>query len=493
MLKFATPESCGLPSKQISKFINNLNKRQLHTHSVLMMRGDNIIYEGYWAPFNKDYNHRMYSVTKSFVSVAIGLCQEEGLLNLDDCVYDYFPDRVEKNLDEHVRKQTVRQMLTMTTVGHPCEWFTHGDPDRTHCYFSDYGRRRASGTIWEYDSAGSQVLSSLVERVTGKTLFEYLNEKIFKHLDSFHNAKILQTPNGDSWGDSAMICTTRDLATFARFVMNYGTYGGKRLMNEEYLKEATSPLVHNRWDGHMHAFRHGYGYQIWMGEQGSFAFVGMGDQLAICIPKYDFIFCCTGDNQGNESASDYLVYQLFDTVVDFLEDSPVSENKEDTEELKKLTDSLELFSIEGASDSPWRDKINDVTYECEENRLNISDFTFHFDSASGGVLHYTKKGRTLDLPFEVNKNVFGLFPELGYSRERGAVRTTDGHMYKDAVSLTWYQDNKIMVLVQIIDEYLGNTSLTFAFIDDEATVMFAKTAEDFLWDYDGQAHAKIKK
>jgi hypothetical protein len=50
-----------------------------------------------------------------------------------------------------------------------------------------------------------------------------------------------------------------------------------------------------------------------------------------------------------------------------------------------------------------------------------------------------------------------------------------------------------MVLVQIIDEYLGNASLTFAFIDDEATVMFSRTAEDFLWDYDGQAHAKIKK
>ena len=494
MLKFASPESCGLSAKQITKFVNNLNKRQLHMHSVLMMRGDNIIYEGYWAPFNKDYNHRMYSVTKSFVSIAIGLCQEEGLLNLDDCVYDYFPDRVEKNIDEHTKKQTIRQMLTMTTVGHPCEWFTYGDPDRTHCYFSDHGKRRPSGTIWEYDSAGSQVLSSLVERVTGKTLFDYLNEKVFKHLDSFHSAKILQTPNGDSWGDSAMICTTRDLATFARFVMNYGTYEGKRLMNEEYLREATSPLVHNRWDGHLHAFRHGYGYQIWSGEQGSFAFVGMGDQLAICIPKYDFVFCCTGDNQGNECARDYLVYQLFDNIVDFLESAPLCESKEDTAELKKLTDSLELFSIEGASDSPWREKINGVTYECHEgNNLHLSEFTFHFENAEKGVLKYTANGRAMEIPFQVNKNVFGLFPELGYSRERGAVRTTDGHMYKDAVSFAWCQENKIMLLVQIIDEYFGNASLTFAFNGDEATAMFARTAEDFLWDYDGQAYAKIKK
>ena len=205
MLKFSTPEEKGIDPKNISKFINRLNKRQMHMHSVLLARGDSIVYEGYWAPFDKDYNHRMYSVTKSFVSVAIGLCVEDGLISLDDYVYDYFPDRSEVGIDENVRKQTVRQMLMMTTVGHPCGWFDRGDPDRTHLYFDNYGKRRSPGTIWEYDSAGSQVLCSLVERVTGKRLFDFLNERIFTHLGTFKSAKILKTPNGDSWGDSAMI------------------------------------------------------------------------------------------------------------------------------------------------------------------------------------------------------------------------------------------------------------------------------------------------
>ena len=98
----------------------------------------------------------------------------------------------------------------------------------------------------------------------------------------------------------------------------------------------------------------------------------------------------------------------------------------------------------------------------------------------------------MTLPFVVNENVFGYFPELGYSRERGAERTTDGFTYKDAVSFAWLSETKIMVLVQIIDEYLGNASLTFAFNGDEATAMFARTAEDFLWEYDGQARARLK-
>ena len=115
-----------------------------------------------------------------------------------------------------------------------------------------------------------------------------------------------------------------------------------------------------------------------------------------------------------------------------------------------------------------------------------------FDDAENGQLTYTKDGRQMVLPFSINKNRFGYFPELGYAKDRGRVKTTDGHMYKDAVSATWAQENKLLIFVQIIDEYFGNASLTFAFNNERATVLFFKVAEDFLWGYDGQAGAKIK-
>ena len=492
-MKFATPESVGVSSKSIRKFISRLEEREMHTHSVLLMRGDSIIYEGYWAPFHKDYNHRMYSITKSFVAVAIGLCEEDGLINLDDKMVDYFPEKIDITLDENIKNQTIRQMLTMTTVGMSVDWFYSTDKDRTHLYINDRAQRRPSGTIWEYDSAGSQVLCALVERVTKKRIFDYLNERIFSHLGTFKNAKILKTGNGDSWGDSAMICTTRDLASFARFVMSYGVHNGKRLMNEAYLKAATSKQVDNRWDVHMHAFHHGYGYQIWKGPEDSFAFVGMGDQLAVCIPKYDLIFCCTGDNQGNEASSDYIIYQLWDCIIDEISHTPLDENEEEQKKLQDLTNGLELFAVKGNKDSSFRDKINGKTYVCHKNKMNLDEFTVTFENEESGVFSYVKDGHRMELPFYINKNRFGIFPELGYSREYGSLRTTDGHKYKDAVSAAWLQENKLMLFVQIIDEYFGNASLTLAFRDDVATVLFFKIAEDFLYGYDGQTGAKIKK
>ncbi|MBQ9132145.1 MAG: serine hydrolase, partial [Clostridia bacterium] len=291
MLKTATPEEVGISSAHVQALLASLVKHGIHLHSLLLMRGDRIFLDAYWKPFSADRPHRMYSVTKSFVSVAVGLAEEDGLIDLDAPIASYFPEKIDSPLPPPLQQQTVRQMLTMTTVGKPkTSWFRAGDPDRTHLYFSDRQEPlRPAGTAWDYDSAGSQVLCALVEKVTGQSLFNYLNQRIFRNLNAFERAQVLKTPNGDSWGDSAMICTPRDMATFARFVMNYGTWKGERLMNEAYLRAATGKRVHNATKLHDLPHYHGYGYQFWMVEGGGFAFVGMGDQLTVCMPEQDLI------------------------------------------------------------------------------------------------------------------------------------------------------------------------------------------------------------
>ena len=102
-------------------------------------------------------------------------------------------------------------------------------------------------------------------------------------------------------------------------------------------------------------------------------------------------------------------------------------------------------------------------------------------------MHYTRCGNEMEIDFYFNKNCFGYFPELSYSDEAGGVRTTNGFKYKDAVSCAWLQDNKILMLVQIIDNYFGNTALTFSFRDKYVVIQATKTAEDFLHGYEGVA------
>ena len=94
---------------------------------------------------------------------------------------------------------------------------------------------------------------------------------------------------------------------------------------------------------------------------------------------------------------------------------------------------------------------------------------------------------------KIRENAYGYFPELGYSSEHGTVKTTDGFMYKDAVALSWMDDNKLIVEIKIIDTYLGTCSGVFGFNGEYAAAHFEKAAEHFLDEYQGEIAAKAVK
>ena len=493
MFKNVTPESVGVKSKYIKEFITRINKRGLKMHSVVLCRGENIFGEYYWAPFDSETPHRMYSQTKSYVAVAIGLLIDEGKLSLDDKIVDFFPEKIVTPPSESMKKQTVRNMLMMSTVSYGRPWFGRGAVDRVELYFG--GREgktvRCPGTIWEYDSQGSQVLCCLVEKLAGMPIFDYLNEKIFKHLGTFKNATILKTPTGESWGDSAMLCTLRDMATFGNLVMHYGNHEGTQLVSESYLREATSPLVYNNTAGFYHVFHHGYGYQIWCTEQNGFAFVGMGDQLTVCLPERDFLFTMTADNQGNPAMRQLIINALFDIVVADMQDTPLPEAPEDAAALANILSHLTLRAMPYGVRSQFWDKISGKVFRAEDNGMGIVTLSLTLGEDTG-VFSYENAQGQKHLPFGIGKNEFSRFPEFGYSDEFGGISGPDDFTYRCATSLGFAEEKKCLLRMQIIDRYLGNFTATLAFKDeDTVTVHIEKTAEHFLKEYNGEftAHA----
>lgn len=494
MFEIITPEAAGIPSSEIKRFINYLNDNSFSIHSLLLMKGDKIYTEAYWKPFHKDFCHRQYSQTKSFVGIAVGLLVGDGKLSLDDKIIDIFSEKIDSIscLRDELKKQTVRDMLTMSTVGYCENWFTSSDEDRTHLYFTDRKKTRLPGTLWHYDSSGSQVLSAVVEKLSGMPLLEYLRERLFSHTGGFERAEILKTPNGDSWGDSAMICTARDMATFATLLMRGGRWNEKQLIDESYVNAAIGATVDNSEDYFGSVFGHGYGYQIWKAPRGGFAFVGMGSQLTVVIPEKELIFAINSDTQGRQEAYDVIVNGYLSFIVDRMNDNPLSEDHESYAELCRLVDSLELFAAKGRSDSPVGEKINGRTYVCDNNPMGITEFSFTFEGDTGEFRYTNTQGNKV-IPFGINKNVFGKFPQLGYSNGVGREVTSDGFMYNDAVSLRFTGDNKLQLFVQIIDRYFGNFRATFAFTEDDAICRFNAAAENFLGEYSGEAVGHLKK
>ena len=229
--KYGTPEEVGISSANIQKYIEKLENSGLVTHNLLIMRHGKIVFEHYWEPFNREFKHRMYSATKSFVSLAIGFLEQDGQIALDDPLEKYFP-KESANSHEFQKKQTIRHTLMMATAMPGANWFADKPVDRVQHYFDNHtAGAKPSGTIFNYDSEGSFILCAIVERVTGMKFTEYLKGKLFDKI-GVGQIDCLECPGGHSWGDSALLCTSRDMASGGRFVMNYGMWNGERLMNE---------------------------------------------------------------------------------------------------------------------------------------------------------------------------------------------------------------------------------------------------------------------
>lgn len=93
-MEYCSPEQAGVSSRAVQEYLEELEKKHLATHNVILMRGNQIFFEHYWKPFHSDFLHRMYSVSKSFVSIAVGFLEQDGLISLDDRISRYFPEEI---------------------------------------------------------------------------------------------------------------------------------------------------------------------------------------------------------------------------------------------------------------------------------------------------------------------------------------------------------------------------------------------------------------
>lgn len=487
--EYATPESVGISSKQVLKFIKTLDKYKLCSHSIIMSRGNKIFTEAYYEPFNKDFFHRMYSVSKSFVAVAIGMAQDDGLLSLDDKFIKYFPEYEQRYRDDALcSEMTIRDLLTMRTCCPGANWFETGTDDRTEDYFAWPGHK-IPGTFFEYDSSGSYMLGVIVEKVTGMPFLEYMKKKALTEIGFSDSAYCIKAPGEYSFGDSGVMCRASDLLTFARFVMDKGYANGKQYVSRDYMEQAVKKQACNDSFGRVSYDSFGYGYQIWKAPRDGFAFIGMGDQFAICDTETDFIFVITSDNQGNTNSRPILYHTLYSEIVENLSE-PIDENEEDYKELQDYIKNLKLYSLDKSDDFGLAEKINNKRYRLEENAMGIEYVEFCFKGEKG-VLKYKNGQGEKRLHFGIGYNEFSKFPQVGYS-DMVATKTAEGNMYDCACSADFPEENKIRIKVQIIDKYFGNAAFAFSFKDCRVGIEMKSNAEYFLQEYRGTARGVLE-
>ena len=285
LLPRSTPEAQGISSAHIQEFMDTLMQdTRTEIHSCIVMRHGHVVAEIYPQPWRKDYRHTMYSVSKTFTSVAVGMCIQDSLIALGDTIGKYIslPTSASKN----IRAITVRDLITMQSGIpvdtkmriHETEWLK--------AYLSK--KPTASpGTRWAYDSIMSYILSAIVQKATGKTLMDFLQERLFHPL-GITDALWEESPEGITCGGWGLYIRPEAMAAFGRFLLNKGKWHDKQLLASSWVDEMMKPQsVNGRYSYHIWQTQ----YPGWVEANGAYG------QFIFIIPESDMVVSitqCTG-------------------------------------------------------------------------------------------------------------------------------------------------------------------------------------------------------
>ena len=291
ILPRSTPESEGIPSSAIVDFLQASEKMH-DLHSFMLLRHGRVVAEAWWDPYRRDTPHMLYSLSKSFTSTAVGLAVADGLLTVDDTVISHFPDDTPDKVSPNLASMKVRHLLSMST-GHDTDATNATMSGQTSPYraFLSLPVEHEPGTHFVYNSAASFILSAIVQKLTGKTLFEYLTPRLLDPL-GIDGAFWESHPNGVNYGGWGLFLKTEDIARFGQLYLMNGEWEGKQLVPRAWVDDATTKQIHNGTDPESD-WNQGYGYQFWRCRHNCFRGDGAFGQYCIVMPDQDAVIAIT--------------------------------------------------------------------------------------------------------------------------------------------------------------------------------------------------------
>src|SRR5207245_11105169 len=147
------------------------------------------------------------------------------------------------------------------------------------------------GTQLCCNSAGSYMLSAIVQHLTGVTLLEYLRPRLFGPL-GIEGATWESCSRGINKGGWGLSVKTEDIARFGQLYLQKGHWQGRQPVPEKWVEEATCKQIANG-TGETSDWAQGYGYQFWRCRHGSYRGDGAFGQFCIVMPQQDAVVAIT--------------------------------------------------------------------------------------------------------------------------------------------------------------------------------------------------------
>lgn len=467
----STPESAGVSSAGIIDFLNAVDTGSVELHSFIFIRHGKVIAEGWWSPYGPDNKHLLFSASKTFTATAVGLAVSENRLKVTDKVVSFFPNSLPDTISDYMKDLTVQNLLTMS-VGQDPEPRMMGNNGDWMTTFLESAPVHKPGTVFKYNNAATFMLSAIVQQVSGQTVFDYLQPRIFKPLE-ISGIDWDLSPQGINLGMIGLRLRTEDLAKFGQLLMQNGVWNGKQLLPKEWIKEATSLKIPTSIPGNpdlknLSDWSQGYCYQMWRGRNNTVRLDGMGGQYVMLIPDKDAVVILTANASNTQRELDLVHKYLIPAIKS---DKPLAEELVVYKELQKKQTALSLkpVSAAGLTKSEIETKVSGKEFAFAKNSNNIQSvyLTFNGNECSFALkmddnISFIKAG----LESWKISNTFSsslLLPPRATSKSYDATYKILKPVIKVAASYSWIDKNTLELTARFIEESLGSETIVCKF------------------------------
>jgi CubicO group peptidase (beta-lactamase class C family) len=272
------------------------------TCALLVIEDGKVRLERYMLTGGRDVQWLSMSVAKSFVSAAIGIAIEEGhIASIEEPITLYAPSLAGSAYDG-VR---IKDILQMSSGARWNEDYSDPESDINRFgrimaiggslneFAATLEREREPGTHNHYNSTDTQVLGMLLASATGRTVTDYMSEKLWQPLGMESDAYWMVDSKNFEMVFGGLNATARDYAKLGELYRVDGRWNGEQIVPEAWVRASVTPdAPHLTPEANADSdFPVGYGYQWWIpaGDEGEFAAIGVYNQFIFVNPSRDLV------------------------------------------------------------------------------------------------------------------------------------------------------------------------------------------------------------
>ena len=342
----ASPESVGLDGARLCAIAARLKEIEANVHAVVIVRHGKLVFEQYFSgaderwdvagqyDFDATTKHDMRSVSKSVISLLVGIAIDRKLIaSAEEPAVKFFPEYAAVK-SAGWDQITLRHLLTMSSGMQWDENRGWNDPknDEPHLGFEPDPIRyilskpiaKPPDAVWTYNGGGTDLLGSILERVSGKPLEAFAREVLFQPLGITDFEWRNYPRNGKLASAIGLRTRPRDAARIGQIVLNRGTWDGTPIVSPEWIEQSLRPRF--QAIGYFSGLFF-YGQQWWLGrsivhekEVKWIAATGSGGQRIFIVPDRDLVVMTTSGlyfapRQG-DGALDMLTNYILPAVRD---------------------------------------------------------------------------------------------------------------------------------------------------------------------------------